>query len=104
MDKEQLQEQFWNEVGEEFGYDIIKSKSHPLRDAFQLYCDKKKEERFSQICQELEWYDAGDGVEYEVWIDPITNKLYKVEIEIVRNFLDMEEVSSLHEAKFGKNK
>ena len=104
MNKEQLQEQFWNEAGEEFGYDIIESESHPLKGAFQIFC-KKREETFNQICQEeLEWYDAGDGVEYEVWMNTTTKKLYKVEIEVVRNFNEMEEVSSLHEAKFGKNK
>jgi len=47
------------------------------------------------------FYDSGDGVEYEVWQDEKTDKLYRVPIEIVRDFALMEEVSSCHEAKFG---
>ena len=54
-----------------------------------------------EVKERLEWYDGGDGIEYEVWQDPVTKKLYKVEIEIVRNFEEAEEVSSLHDAKFG---
>lgn len=54
----------------------------------------------NKVIDRLEWYDGGDGVEYEVYQDPVTKKLYKVEIEIVRNFEDAEEVSSLHDAKF----
>lgn len=50
----------------------------------------------------LEFHEGGDGVEYEVWRDEKTDKLYRVPIEIVRDFSDMEEVSSCHEAKFGK--
>lgn len=56
----------------------------------------------NKVIERLEWYDGGDGVEYEVYQDPVTKKLYKVEIEIVRNFEDAEEISSLHEAKFNK--
>ena len=43
----------------------------------------------------------GDGVEYEVYKNPKTGKLYKVQIEIVRHFEEAEEVESLHAAKFG---
>ena len=53
-----------------------------------------------EVIDRLEWYDGGDGIEYEVYQDPVTKKLYKVEIEIVRNFKNVEEVSSLHDAKF----
>jgi hypothetical protein len=53
-----------------------------------------------EVIERLEWYDGGDGIEYEVYQDPVTKKLYKVEIEIVRNFENVEEVSSLHDAKF----
>ena len=40
----ELQEQFWDEAGEYFGYDIIGSDTHPLKEAFELYCKMKKEE------------------------------------------------------------
>ena len=50
-----------------------------------------------EVRERLEWYDGGDGVEYEVYQDPVTKKLYKVEIEIVRNFEEAEEVFSLKE-------
>lgn len=50
----------------------------------------------------IEWYDGGDGVEYEVWQDKITKQLFRVPIEIVRDFDEMEEVSSVYEAKFGR--
>lgn len=49
----------------------------------------------------LEFYDGGDSVEYEVWQDKTTKKLYRVSIEIVRDFSEAKEVESLHEAKFG---
>ena len=50
---------------------------------------------------DLEYYGSGDGVEYEVWVDPNTNLLYRVPIEIVRDFKSMKQVGSEHEAKFG---
>jgi len=53
------------------------------------------------VIDRLEFHDGGDGIEYEVWEDPETGKLYKLEIEIVRNFDGAQEVKSLHEAKFG---
>mgnify|MGYP003144855124 CR=1 FL=1 len=37
------------------------------------------------IINRLEWYDSGDGIEYEIWIDTETEKLYNVPIEIVIN-------------------
>lgn len=64
---------------------------------------------------DLEWFDGGDGVEYEVWKDKNTNQLYKVPIErlsspeeeetgdinIERDFDNAEPVRSLFAAKFG---
>ena len=40
----------------------------------------------------LEWTEGGDGVEFEYWKDTETEKLFKVEIEIVRDFNGKEEV------------
>ena len=39
----------------------------------------------------LEWFDGGDGVEFETWKDTTTGKLYMVPIEIVRDFDGMSE-------------
>ena len=39
-----MQMDFWDNMGEVFGYDIIGSESHPLKKAFELYCDMKKEQ------------------------------------------------------------
>ena len=44
-----------------------------------------------EIIERLEWYDGGDGVTYEYWIDPETRKTYLVDIEIVRDFENAEE-------------
>ncbi|MEL0117985.1 MAG: hypothetical protein VXB01_03510 [Opitutae bacterium] len=43
------------------------------------------------IIERLEWYDGGDNVTYEYWIDPETRKTYLVDIEIVRDFDNAEE-------------
>lgn len=43
------------------------------------------------IIDRLEWYDGGDNVTYEYWIDPETGKTYLVDIEIVRDFDNAEE-------------
>jgi len=59
-----------------------------------------KEER--NVCPDaLDWHEGGDGCEYEVWKDEETGKLYKVGIEIKRDFTNMTEVESLFKAKFG---
>jgi len=59
-----------------------------------------KEER--NTCPDtLDWFEGGDGCEYEVWKDENTGKLYKVGIEIKRDFANMTEVESLFKAKFG---
>jgi len=39
-----------------------------------------------EIIDRLEWYDMGDGIEFELWIDTKTEILYRVPIEIVRDF------------------
>ena len=49
MNKIKLQEEFWDEAGCYFGYDIINSKSHPFKEAFELYCKIKKEEEENDI-------------------------------------------------------
>ncbi len=49
---------------------------------------------------DLEFDDGGDGVEYEVWKDD-DGQLYKIEIQIVRDFANATKVKSYHEAKFG---
>jgi hypothetical protein len=41
-----------------------------------------------EIVERLEWYDGGDGIEYEKWIDPETNKIWTVPIEIIRDFYE----------------
>ena len=46
----------------------------------------------NEIIERLEYID-GDGVEFEVYKDPKTNKHYSVQIEIVRHFKSAEEVS-----------
>ncbi len=44
--------------------------------------------------QEMEFYDGGDGVEWEVWIDKKTNRKYVVPIQIQRYFEDAEELEN----------
>lgn len=39
-----------------------------------------------EIIERLEFIEGGDGVEYERWIDRKTNLVYRVPIEIVRDF------------------
>jgi hypothetical protein len=41
-----------------------------------------------------EFYDSGDGVEYEIWICKKTNKRFVVPIEIQRYFEDAEELEN----------
>ena len=38
--------------------------------------------------KQWEWYEEGDGVEFEYWKHIPTGKIYSVAIEIVRNFDD----------------
>ena len=39
---------------------------------------------------DLEFFDGGDGVEYEIWQNKITKQNFRVPIEIVRDFANME--------------
>jgi len=50
-----------------------------------------KMELTDEIIHRLEWYDMGDGIEFELWIDTKTEILYRVPIEIVRDFDNAEE-------------
>lgn len=36
----------------------------------------------------LKFHDAGNGVNYELWIDPITEIIYEIPLEINRSFCD----------------
>ena len=46
-----------------------------------------KDEPFAQqTIDRLDWYDGGDGIEYEKWIDPLTKEIWVVPIEIRRDF------------------
>lgn len=47
---------------------------------------------FEVVTVELEFHDGGDGVEYEVWINPETEELFRVGIEIVRDFDNIRSV------------
>tara|TARA_Y100000361_G_scaffold148491_1_gene161385 strand:- start:347 stop:787 length:441 start_codon:yes stop_codon:yes gene_type:complete len=40
----------------------------------------------------LEFNDGGDGVEYEYWKHSVTQEVYKVPIEIVRDFDNLEKI------------
>ena len=44
--------------------------------------------------KEMEFYNGGDGVEWEVWINKKTNKKYVVPIQIQRFFEDAEELNN----------
>ena len=44
-----------------------------------------------EILERLEWIEGGDGVEYEHWFDPKTGKTYVVDIQIVRDWDNIEE-------------
>lgn len=43
-----------------------------------------------EIRERLEWYDGGDGVEFELWIDPETEIIYEVPLYIKRDFKNSE--------------
>jgi hypothetical protein len=44
------------------------------------------------ITNTLEFYDYGDGVEYEIWRDTLTNKFYHVPIEINRDWSNIKTI------------
>lgn len=52
--------------------------------------------------ENLEFFEGGDGTEYEVWKHKTTDQLYRVPIQIERYFGEAEPVSSGHAAKFGE--
>ena len=58
----------------------------------------------NKLIPDLEWYDGGDGIEYEIWIDTDTDQLYKVPIEIVRNFKEKELLECKVDRMIIKNK
>ena len=43
--QEELQQKFWDDAGEVFGYDIIGSDTHPMKKAFETFCKMVKEQR-----------------------------------------------------------
>ena len=49
-----------------------------------------KTNKLAGLQHRLEIYDTGDGVSHEIWVDPETEKRYRVPIEIVRDFNNME--------------
>ena len=53
---------------------------------------KKKKIMKGVDLDNLEITEGGDGVEYEVWIDTTTDKLYSVPIETVRYWDEMKEL------------
>lgn len=50
-----------------------------------------------EIAARLNLYDGGDGVEYELWIDPVTKIIYEVPLEIQRCFSKAEQWGKLSE-------
>ena len=48
-----------------------------------------------EIRERLEFYDGGDGVEYELWIDPLSKIIYEVPLEIQRHFSKAEQWGKL---------
>lgn len=103
--------------------DISKSDDESLNESKLEYLsliknvisDKKINENMNLKEENMELVDVGDSVTYEVWKDN-NGKLYKVSIErngeeedefgevrIERDFDNVEEVSSIHSAKFGES-
>ena len=58
-----------------------------------------------EIIARLEYHD-GDGVDWEEYIDPETDKKYSVEIEVVRHWYKAEEIVEMTKFlwKYLKNK
>ena len=50
------------------------------------------EKKVKNLSDNLEFYDGGDGVEWEVWIDNKNNKKYVIPIQIQRFWDDAEEL------------
>ena len=57
-----------------------------------LYPDIAKEGAANSCCTKnnLDFYDNGDGVQWEMWKCKVCHLYYIVPIEIVRNFNDIE--------------
>ena len=49
----------------------------------------------SEIIERLEWLDGGDGVEFELWIDPETEIIYEVPLYIKRDFKNSKQWGAL---------
>ncbi len=50
------------------------------------------ENKREALIDRLEFHEPGEDSEYEIWIDRKTMTKYKVEVEINRDFDNMEEV------------
>jgi len=50
------------------------------------------ENKRETLIDRLEFHEPGEDSEYEIWIDRKTMTKYKVEVEINRDFDNMEEV------------
>ena len=78
----------------------VKENSEEYKDGLELYgnCHHNIMEdtdyilynNESLISKQLKITEGGDGVEYEYWEDENTGEIYKVPIEIVRSFNEME--------------
>lgn len=106
MNKEELQEQFWNEAGEHFGYDIIGSDTHPLKEAFELYC-KMKETKL--IATRVECFDSIDDQNYGSRPYAVVLDVYSMEGNFIENGTDWYYFKTKEEAeefinKYNKNK
>jgi hypothetical protein len=53
----------------------------------------KNNKLIEDIINRLEFWDSGDGVEFEYWRDTETEFVYQVPIEIVRDFNEIKKVN-----------
>ncbi len=60
---------------------------------FDLAITEKKVTPNNDIYYRLEFLDSGDGVEFEYWRDSETEFVYRVPIEIVRDFDEMTKIN-----------
>jgi hypothetical protein len=78
--QEKLQEKFWEQAADVFGYDIIGSKTHPMKKAFETFCEMIKEQ------------ETDDETDNETDIDkPIKVKLDVVNGKVKVNILFKKE-------------
>jgi len=69
MTPKELQMDFWDNMCEMWGYNIIESRSHPLKKAFKLYCEMKKEiedEDTEMTPEEDFWENMGEMWGYDI--------------------------------------